>query len=55
MRHSWEKAMDIAAQLMAAQIQGHPYGTVINQAEEMGKYYLKLVETIHAGIEDKED
>lgn len=54
MRHSWEKAMDIAAQLMAAQIQGQHCGNAI-QAEEMGKYYLKLVETIHAGIADKED
>lgn len=47
--------MDIATQLMVAQIQGQHYGSNVNQAKEMGEYYLKLVETIQAGIEDMDD
>lgn len=55
MRHAYEKALEIAAELMAAQISSQPYGSNITQAEEIGKYFLKIVETIHNGIKNGPD
>lgn len=54
MRHSYEQAMDIAAKLMSAQIQGMGCGNTL-QAENIGEYYLKLVEVIRAGLEKMPD
>lgn len=54
MRHAYEKAMDIATQLMIAQLQGSGIGNVVD-AQNKGEYFLKLVETINAGIENLPD
>lgn len=54
MRHSYDKALDIATKLMAAQLQGHGVGNAID-AQSKGEYFLKLVETISAGIEQMPD
>lgn len=54
MRHSYEQAMDIAAKLMASQLQGKDCGNTLH-AEKIGEYYLKLVEVIQAGIEKMPD
>ena len=50
MRHSYDKALDIATQLMVAQLQGKGIGNALD-AEDKGEYFLKLVEVISAGIE----
>lgn len=50
MRHAYDKALDIATQLMTAQLQGTGRGNT-NHAEETGKYFLKLVEIINTGLE----
>jgi len=54
MRHSYEKALDIATQLMVAQLQGNGIGNTID-AQNKGEYFLKLVEIINAGIEEMPD
>lgn len=54
MRHSYDKAMDIATKLMAAQLQGNGIGNTID-AQNKGEYFLKLVEIINAGIEAMPD
>ena len=54
MRHAYEKAMDIATQLMVAQLQGSGIGNAVD-AQNKGEYFLKLVETISAGIEKVPD
>lgn len=50
MRHAYDKAIDIATQLMVAQLQGGGIGNALD-AESKGEYFLKLVEVISAGIE----
>lgn len=55
MRHSHEKALDIATKLMAAQLGGAHYGTADSEAEKLGKYFLKIVETIQPEIEKMPD
>lgn len=50
MRHAYDKALDIATQLMAAQLQGHGIGNTTD-AQNKGEYFLKLVETISSGLE----
>jgi len=54
MRHSYEKALDIATQLMTAQLQGKGTGNTLD-AQDKGEYFLKLVEIINAGIEKAPD
>lgn len=54
MRHAYDRSLDIATQLMTAQLQGTGCGNT-NHAEEMGKYFLKLVEIINAGLEKAPD
>ena len=49
-RHAYEKALEIATQIMSAQLQGSGIGNSID-AQSKGEYFLKLVETINAGIE----
>lgn len=55
MRHSHEKALDIATQLMVAQLGGAHFGTTDLEAEKLGKYFLKIVETIQPKIEEMPD
>lgn len=54
MRHAYDKAMDIATQLMAAQLKGQGIGNTID-AQNKGEYFLNLVEVISAGIEKMPD
>lgn len=49
MRHAYDKALNIATQLMAAQLQGSGIGNTID-AQNKGEYFLKLVNTISKGI-----
>jgi len=55
MRHSHEKALDIATQLMVAHLGSAGYGTSDSEAENMGKFFITLVETIQPEIEKMSD
>ena len=55
MRHAYDKALDIATELMKAQLAYQGFGTAQSQAEEIGKYFLGIVNTIYEGIKDAPD
>lgn len=50
MRHSYEKAMEIATQLTTANLQSACIGSTDTAAANLGNFYLKLVETLQAEI-----
>lgn len=54
MRHAHDKALDIATQLMTAQLKEQGIGNAID-AQNKGEYFLKLVEVISDGIEKMPD
>lgn len=46
---TYEKAVDIATQLMSAQLQKKDVGN-LTQAQAIGDYFLKLADTIYSGL-----
>ena len=46
-----EKAIEISVALMSANLRSNAYGTNINQASEMAKFFLELESEIANGLE----
>ena len=55
MRHSYEKALDIATQLTVAQISAGAFTQTESGAEAISECFLKIVETIQQKIERMPD